>query len=489
MATAIDLDTLGAALQGELILPGSARYDSARVLFNAAYDYIRPIAIVRAATIADVQAAVNVARDNLVQIAIRGGGHSFAGYSTGPGILLDMSQLNSVSVDLGAETVRVGAGGKLIDITAELASTNLAIPSGWCPTVGVAGLALGGGIGKLTRLYGLTCDSLLGLDLVTADGRTMRADPDNNPDVFWACRGGGGGNFGVVTALDFQLQPVDFTCNRFEWTWPWSARTAAFEAFQQWILSTPRAATGTFTFTTAPPGSATPRVETDAVLFGPPAEAERMVAEFEASVGTPPDSRSEDAVDYLTLQKDTFCKDVSIAQCRWNSQSPIGALDRNGNSTKSQFIDGTWPSAAVDILAEHLERRQADPTLTREPFGDNKGKVWIEVMGGAVTDVGPEATAFAHREASFAVQYQSRWSPDAAPRVRAANVAWLRDVYAAMGPFHNGTAYVNYPDPDLGTWAGQYYGGNYSRLTEVKGRVDPHNLFNFQQSVGAPGAA
>lgn len=182
--------------------------------------------------------------------------------------------------------------------------------------------------------------------------------------------------------------------------------------------------TGTFTFSTAPPGSATPLVQADAVLFGSTPAANAAVAEFEASVGTAPASRTVDTVDYLQMQKDVFCAE--------------------------------------------LERRQRDPVMTRDPFDSNKGKIWIELMGGAVGDVKPKATAFPYRDAEFAVQYQSRRSADAPEDVRVANIEWLRDAYQAMAPFNTGHAYVNYPDPDLSDWDTEYFATNYHRLARVK---------------------
>ncbi len=478
-----DFSALSRRLRGQVILPDDPGYDSARVVFNSAYDYVRPLAIVRAVSVEDVQATIELARANDIELTIRSGGHSFAGYSTGQGIVLDVSPMNNVTMSADNKTARVGAGAKLIDVTAALSPSGMAIPSGWCPTVGMAGLSLGGGIGKLTRMYGLTCDSLQGIEMVTADGHLLRASGSENPDLFWASQGGGGGNFGVVTSLNFALKPVSFPCNRFEWTWPWSVRKEAFVAFQDWMNAAPRHSTATFVFKNAAPPATEPEIIVEGVFYGPQTEATKFITSFEATISQPPTTRKVDVVDYLTIEKDVFCPDVSIEQCKLESASPPGAVSRYGTSIKSDFIKDIWPPETVDVISEALERRQRDPLLTREPASRNLGKIWLETLGGAVSDTEPQATAYAHRDATFLVQYQSRWSPDAPAEVQEANIEWCRGLYAALSPFNSGAAYVNYQDPDLKRWGREYYAQNFRRLERIKSRVDPHNFFNFPQSI------
>src|SRR5207253_10828432 len=180
------------------------------------------------------------------QVAIRSGGHSFAGYSTGPGVVLDLSHMNRITVASSGTRARVGPGVQLIQLLTQLGNIHRVVPAGTCPTVAVAGLTLGGGIGRMTRKHGLTLDLLRRVQLVDAGGRKLTADEHTHPDLFWACRGGGGGNFGIVTALEFDLVELDTPVTRYAFTWPWSHRAQAFQAWQQWSNASPPEFQGDF---------------------------------------------------------------------------------------------------------------------------------------------------------------------------------------------------------------------------------------------------
>jgi FAD/FMN-containing dehydrogenase len=475
-----DLARFARELQGRLLVPGSGGYDSARVVFSTQYDDVRPLAIVEAAGADDVVRTVAFAQDQGLRLILRSGGHSTAGFSTGPGLVLDVSHLNRITVAPSGTRARVGSGVKLIQLVAELGRINKAVPAGTCPTVGVAGLTSGGGIGPMSRRHGLTLDSLRRVRLVDAEGRRLTADAGTNPDLFWACRGGGGGNFGIVTEFEFDLVPADAPVTNYSFTLPWSHRARAFEAWQQWSSASPPEFQGYFKFSTAGPGAATPFIAIEGHYLGSQQKAAAHLAELIASAGGAATMREVKTTDYVTAIKDVFCANVSIPKCTLDSQG--GKVERWGLSLKSTFVQEAWPAGAVDVITEWLERRQRDRLMTRSPAATNLGKVWFDALGGAVASVAPDATAFVHRQAHSCAQYQSRWNAGAPPAVQAANLEWLRGFHGAMAPWNRG-AYVNYGDPDLGDYANQYYGSNLGRLRRVKRAYDPNDFFNFAQSI------
>lgn len=471
---------LARQLDGRVVVPGSAGYDSARRLFNALYDDVRPLAVVQATGAADVSRTIAFAQHQGIPLIPRSGGHSFAGYSTGTGIVLDVSRINHIVVAPSGTRARVGAGVKLIQLLTELGRAHLAVPAGFCPTVGISGLTLGGGIGRMSRKHGLTLDLLRRVRLVDAGGHLLTADQDLNPDLYWACRGGGGGNFGIVTEFEFDLVPLNTPVTRYSFAWPWSHRAQAFEAWQQWSIGSPREFQDSFTFSTSGPGATTPSVGLDGTYLGPRQQATRHLAELQASVGVAPILREMDVTDYVTAIKDIFCENISVNRCVPETQG--GSVKRFGLSIKSTFVNGTWPTAAVNVISDWLERRQRNTVMTRNPARENLGKIWFDALGGAVASVPSKATAYVHRRENFIVQYQSRWSVGAGEPVQVANLEWLRGFHDAMAQWNHG-AYVNYTDPDLHDYAQQYYGTNLARLRAIKRAYDPDNFFRFPQSI------
>src|SRR5256885_12482052 len=234
MATARppDWEALGRALKGELVRPSDPAYDTRRVLYNTRFDAIRPDAIARCVSVDDVRVCVAFAASTGVPLALRSGGHSYGGWSTGRGLVIDTGPLNAI--DVRADRVVVGAGARLIDIYAETARAGAGITGGSCATVGIAGLALGGGIGVMSRVWGLTCDDLLAAEIVTADANILTCDEQREPDLFWALRGGGGGSFGVVTSLTLRTHPASALALGFL-SWPWSAAKGVIAAWQEWV--------------------------------------------------------------------------------------------------------------------------------------------------------------------------------------------------------------------------------------------------------------
>ncbi|MGW4794448.1 FAD-binding oxidoreductase, partial [Nonomuraea sp. NPDC004297] len=291
-----DWAVLRGRLAGTLVLPGDAGYAAARRLYNPAYDHIRPQAVAYCAGAADVSACLAFARASGVPVTSRSGGHSYAGWSTGTGLVIDVSRMNAVAHSGGRATV--GAGARLIDVYDRLARRGVSIPAGTCPTVGIAGLTLGGGIGVVSRKYGLTCDVLESVRLVTADGRVLTCDAGHHAGLYWACRGGGGGNFGVAVSFTFRTHPAsDLTV--FFLRWPWARAGAAVRAWQSWAPSAPDELWSSLRLGRGTGGL---EVEVTGVHTGSRAEAERLLAPFAGKAGRP-SSRSVRTVSYLDAMK------------------------------------------------------------------------------------------------------------------------------------------------------------------------------------------
>src|SRR5579863_5555062 len=231
-ASAPDWAALARELQGTLVRPGNSQYQTALQLFSTRFDNVQPAGIAYCASPADVQTCLAFAQKYGLPLTARAGGHSYAGYSTSTGLVIDVTRMNGVTVSSNG-TATIGAGARLIDVYATLSPQNLALPAGSCPTDGIAGLALGGGVGVLGRKFGLTCDNLLSAQVVVAGGRILTCNAGQNTDLFWALRGGGGGNFGVVTSFTFQLHQVG-TLSLFTLDWPWSLAATVVNAWQNW---------------------------------------------------------------------------------------------------------------------------------------------------------------------------------------------------------------------------------------------------------------
>ncbi|HET7717567.1 MAG TPA: FAD-binding oxidoreductase [Bauldia sp.] len=482
--TASRLEALAKRLRGEVVFAGDPRYAMLGQPWNAEFAAVRPAAVVLAADENDVAAALALARDEGLPFVARNGGHSFAGFSATEGMVIDVRALNAVTVDPAAETATVGAGQTNLPLYEALWPHRKVVPAGTCPTVGVTGLVLGGGIGRLSPLYGLTSDNLLGVRMVTAEGRIMTANADEHPDLLWACRGGGGGNFGIVTELTFRLRPVDmpFTVTTYSFAWPSALKV--LRAFQAWSANRPPGSHGDMQLVTGTPADGA-RIDVEISWAGEPERGRTIARDFVAATGADPVKTDEDTGAFLSTERDWICAGLRADECGFAGLTPNGKLNRYALSAKSDFVFAPWPDDGLAPLIEAIERRQADRALTPTDFhGDTDvGKVLIEVCGGAIDDTAPDATAFAHRGALYLTQYQSRWRPNAGAAVVEANVAWLREMYDAVAAHRSGASYVNYADADLTDWGRAYYGANLDRLRQIKGRIDPDNVFRFPQSI------
>ena len=467
-----DWSALAKGLEGELLRPGDVDYDGARLLYNTRFDGTRPEAVARCANVDDVRECVLFAAHSSVPLALRSGGHSYAGWSTGQGLVIDVSSLDAVVPD--GDRVVVGAGARLIDIYAGVARAGAGVPAGSCPTVGVTGLTLGGGLGVLTRAWGLTCDSLLEAMVVTADGRARPCDARRDADLFWALRGGGGGNFGVVTALTLQTRPVG-SVTVFFLRWPWARAIDVVRAWQRWIPTTPGALWANCHLLSQPSG--TPRLDVNGLFVGPADALQPQLDALVSAVGAAPSSRNVAAKGYLAaMQTMAGCANTSVAQCHLVDSTPEGTLARETYAAKSHVINVPMSDQAIAVLVEGVNRLQGMADA-------GGGGVLLDALGGAVSELAPDATAFPHRNALATAQYIVSWAAIASPAVAERSISWLRSYRAAMVPHVGNDAYVNYIDPDLTDWQRAYYGDNYPRLQQVKATYDPNNLFTFPQAV------
>ncbi len=459
-ASAAEWRALGRGLDGRLIRPGDASYDPARRLFNTAYDSVRPAGIAYCATAADVAECVAFARRFGVPVTSRSGGHSYAGWSTSRnGLVIDVSPMSRVSYSGGHATI--GAGARLVDVYASLAAHGVSIPAGSCPTVGIAGLTLGGGLGVVSRKYGLTCDVLESVRIVTADGRTLTCSATSNPDLFWASRGGGGGNFGVATSFTFRTHAIrDVTL--FFLHWPWSKAAAVLRAWQAWAPYAPDELWSNLHLGHDP----SPDVMVGGLYVGGKAGCERLLRRLVDRVGAGPSSRyvARSPYDHAMMVM-AGCADLSVAQCHRPGSLPgetsKGRLVRDAFTAKSHIAYA--PLSATGIR-----------TLIRQVGTAGRHSVLLDALGGAIGRVRPDATAFPHRRALFTVQYYAH---------RTGAAAWARAAHAAMRPHFGDHAYVNYIDPELTGWRRQYYGANAARLARVKAAYDPGRLFRLPQGV------
>jgi FAD/FMN-containing dehydrogenase len=470
-----NLDDLARSLSGALVRPGDATYPIVSRLASPAFDGLRPAAVAHCTDVADVVACVEWARDAGSPITARSGGHSYAGYSSGSGLVVDLSGLAAIAVDQGAHSAVIGAGAQLVDIDIALAGHGVAVPGGSCPTVGIAGLALGGGMGVTGRAFGLTCDNVLAIDAVLANGRRVHCDATHDADLYWALRGAGGGNFAIVTGFTFRTHPVG-EATLFRLDWAWSRAGKALAAWMDWI---PNLADDVFTACQLSGAPTTgPSVAVSGLVLGPLSAVDPITAPLVAAVGTPSSrfARTHTYLDAMLIE--AGCQGLTPAACHFAGSSPGGTLQRDAFLAKSDYFDTPMDATAIGALTNAVERRTADRRLLG-------GAAQFDAYGGAINRIAPDATAFVHRRALCSAQYSGAFDPAAPADHLAANRAWLQTMYAELRPAASGAAYQNYIDPTLTDWRRAYYGANYDRLVAVQRRYDPHHLFRFPQAIGA----
>jgi hypothetical protein len=467
VVAASPLRTLAHDLRGPVLLPGSPAYANARLVYNERYDDRTPRAVAQPLDTRDVQALVRWAARHHVRLAVRSGGHSYAGYSTiKDGVMVDMRRISGVGIHRGGRTVTIGAGSQLLDVYSDLAAHGLTIPAGTCPSVGIGGHLQGGGMGLAGRKLGLACDRLRSVRIVTADGRALHCNARTHSDLFWALRGGGGGNFGIVT--QFELAPHAVTqASWFSCSFPWAAAADALDAWQRLAPHAPADLTCILTLGT---GDTTPHAVAVGQYFGSETDLRRIVAPLTSVAGA---SLTTGTSGYLDLMRRwAGCLPGSIDACHTVGTHPGGALERARFAAKSDYVDEPLNATARQALVGAVSRRQSTPS-------QGSGALVIDSYGGAVNGVAPGHTAFVHRNQLFSIQEIAYFGADA----QGASLAWLRSVHAALGSHASGQAYQNYIDPELKDWRQAYYGANYERLRQVKRRHDPDYSFRFAQAI------
>jgi UDP-N-acetylenolpyruvoylglucosamine reductase len=449
------LDQLKATFRGQLISPEDATYDSARRVYNAMIDK-HPRLIARSADVADVISAVRFGRENNLLTAIRGGGHNGAGLGTcEDGLVIDLSRMRGVRVNPRAKTVRAEGGCLWGDVDHATHAFGMATTSGFISTTGVGGLTLGGGIGYLTRKYGLTIDNLLSVDMILADGSFVTASADENPDLFWAVRGGGG-NFGVVTSFEFLLHPVSTVC--FGPTfWPLEEAGTILRAWRDFIQEAPEEVGGFFAFLTVPPAPMFPQhlhlKKVCAIVWcynGSPEKFEETVKPVRAlgnplfeHVGPVPFPAAQRAFDVLF---------VPGLQWYWRADN--------------------FAELSDEAVARHSQLGSSLPTVL--------STMHLYPVNGAAQRVGRNDTAYSYRDALFS-EVIVGVDPDPANAAKITD--WCKECWEALHPYSAGGAYVNFMMDEGKDRIQATYRDNYDRLVEIKRKYDPDNFFRVNQNI------
>jgi len=457
-----DWQALAAEVEGEVLSPDAPGYESARRPALARFRDARPAAVVRCASPADVAATIAFARAAGLPVAARSGGHCLAGRSSTEGVVADVGPMAEVAVAGGVATV--GAGARLGEVYDALAAEGLTIPAGCGPRVGAAGLVLGGGLGILGRMRGVLADSLVGADVVLADGRVVAADADHEPDLFWALRGAGAGGFGIVTALRFApLAAPDMT--RFVHRWPATAAAAVLEAWQGWspVAPDPLAAS---LLVAAPADPAAALVVTVAGAYaGPREEAAALLADLAARVGTPPGEALLEHASY---------RETKRALSNDGAEDP---LEREHIAHRSMFFAAPIPPDATAALLAHVEAGRRPGEGRELDFGP---------LGAAYARVPPDATAFVHRDAAFLLKTSAVVAAGADAGTKAAAQDWADRALEIVAPYGTGGVYQNFPEPGRPDWARAYHGANLDRLAAIRARYDPDDVLRGPQTIPLP---
>jgi FAD/FMN-containing dehydrogenase len=438
-----------------LIGPDDPAYDEARALFNAMIDK-RPALIARCETADDVAAVIRFARDHDLPLAVHGGGHNGGGLgSVDDGIVCDVSPMKAITVDPASRTVRVGAGCVWGEVDAATQPHNLAVPTGIISTTGVAGLTLGGGHGYLSRRHGLTIDNLLSAELVLADGSRVTASADENPDLFWAIRGGGG-NFGVVTEFTFVAHPLETVVGGPTF-WAIEDADELLAAYREWLPSAPRNVSGFFNFHTIPPAEPFPEAIHLRKVCG-------IVWCIDAS-----DEEAERAMAPMLSLAEPLMHGVG--------RMPIAALNSAFDGLYHPGDQWYWRGDFVreipdEAIARNREWNERMPTF--------KSGSHLYPVNGAVHDVATDETAFAFRDANWS---QVFIGVDADPAQAAALREWTVGYWEALHPYSAGGAYVNFMMEEGQARVKATYGPNHARLAQVKAAYDPDNVFRVNQNI------
>ncbi len=489
-----DWERLAAALSSRSTLyrPWDPGYPRLAIPFNHRYAGIKPAGIVACATTGDVREALRWARQvGLPAVPRSGLGHNYAGYSTTTGLLLNMARMKGIAsaslpgttarlrtygpvqVVHDAGTVTVGAGVTNSDLHPLLEDRGMFVPTGRCPSVGVAGLVLGGGIGFSDKMFGLTCDRLIATTLVLADGRVIEASEGSYPDLFWACRGGAGNNFGVHTSFTFRYEQFHGNVGFYKFRWSLDSVLPVIAVTQQIVQDTVgnkrfhcRLGIGT-QGRTRDQIRANANVNVIGQHYGSAEELRAILAPLLA-IGTAGErARNSAAIREVTPGQASKLLSATTPVDRFGGKSAV--------LSSRTLLTGQQVSAAAERLLDW-------------PGSGNKDGAGFAMfaLGGEINQVPPEATAFVHRGGLFIFAAETCWADYDPPDVAAANLDWLDEFYDGIfGDTPPGHSYQNFPDPTLTDWRRAYYGANYQRLVSVKRKYDPTGFFRYPQAIGS----
>ncbi|MDG4857864.1 FAD-binding oxidoreductase [Streptomyces sp. T-3] len=467
-------ETLRSTLEGTLVLPGDSTYEVAKQLQKAEYDTIRPQAVAYCRNSSDVAACIRFCQDNGLACSMRSGGHCNAGYSTSLGLVIDVSRINGVRPT--GSTVRLGAGGQGVDVVNALSPLGLQVISGNCPTVALGGFMTGGGIGLASRRFGLASDRLVSAQVVLANGKKVRASAAEHPDLFWALRGGGGGNFGVVT--EFEVKPVRTpSITLFTLGFAWADAVDVIQGWQEWFAHAPyEISSELFIFLVTGQGKE-PEVFVYGSYLGAKAQAEQAMDNLLAAVGRPHQSRAVDELPYQqAMMRQYGCGDMTVDECHRVGYSPRARLPRQYHDTyRNAFFSRPMDRYLIADAVDRMETSLRPGQLRSLGFLP---------AGGRINDCSPTATAYVHRESAFLFQAGIALTADSpAEADKDAGTAWLNGLYSAIEPHSNHGVFQNFKDPALTNWQQAYYGQNYARLQHVRRAYDPYRFFAFPQAV------
>lgn len=451
------IDAFKAGFSGKILAAGDPGYDDARAIWNGMIDR-RPALIAQANRSEDVKRAVDLARENDLLVSIRGGGHNIAGNAVCEGgFMVDLSKMNWVKVDAEVRRANVGPGALLSDFDRAAQEYGLATPLGINSTTGVAGLTLGGGFGWLSRKYGMTVDNLLSVDLVTADGKMVRASESENSDLFWGIRGGGG-NFGVVTNFEFQLFPVGPEVLTGLIVFPFSEAKDVLSKYREFVKTMPDDLNVWVVLRKAPPLPFLPEDShgKEAVIFaifyaGDPAEGEKLIAPLKA-FGTPY-GQFIGAQPYVNWQQAFDPLLTPGARNYWKSHN---------------FVE--LPDGAIDVVIKYIGNLPSPHT-----------EIFFGLIGGQASRVPSDATAYSQRDALWACNVHGRWETAEEDKK---GIAWAREFFDAAAPYATGGVYVNFmPQDETARISSAYKPEVWKRLVELKRKWDPTNLFRMNQNI------
>jgi FAD/FMN-containing dehydrogenase len=450
------LDSLKANLRGQLLTPGAPGYDQARTVWNAMIDR-RPALVIKCAGVSDIQQAVNFARTHHLLTAVKGGGHNIAGSAVcDGGLLIDLSGMRSVRIDPVARVAHVEPGATLGDFDNEAQVFGLATPLGINSTTGVAGLTLGAGFGWFSRKHGMTIDNLLAVDVITADGKFVRANSKDHADLFWAIRGGSG-NFGVVTRFEFQLHALGPDVLSGLVVYPLSEAANAIKQYRQYAKQLGEETTVWTVLRKAPP-----------LPFLPASVHGTEIIAFAMFHAGSPDAgkKALEPVRHFGTPLGEF---IGVQPYRLWQQAFDPLLTPGARNYWKSHNFADLPDGAIDVIIKYIEKLPSDQC-----------EIFFGMIGGATMKPAPDATAYSHRDTLYVCNVHGRWeSPSDDQKV----IDWARGFFKDSAPFATGGVYVNFLTDDEKDRVAAAYGPNYNRLVDVKSKYDPQNLFRMNQNI------